>query len=196
MLQFLEVKVNLNNTWKSSEINTEVNETKNQSKNQDDMNKYLQMDDKELGMYQKLTNHDWKIRKSAYHQIRLLFQQYNLKESQEINTDFDKKENKNPYLIYKEWVTEMIIDLNQVAQLEGLNTLLVYIQNANEIKSIMYLVIPNLFDKVNLSKTNFRDIVMKIFTTIFHRNFEGIIISELTKRFNNTKKIQKFQKHQ
>ena len=81
----------------------------------------------------------------------------------------------------------MIRDTNLIAQYEGLNTLLIYYQWANDVKSVTLTIISDLLDKINLSKNNFKDITVKIIEMMFEKDMGVHILPELLKRFKTAR---------
>ena len=90
----------------------------------------------------------------------------------------------------------MIRDSNLIAQYEGLNTLHIYLICASDqnVKGTTYSTLPDLLDKVNHKKHNFKEISIKIIETMFERELGHHITTELLKRFTNArnKEISEF----
>ena len=127
------------------------------------------------------------LENSAYKEISVLFQKYVNKDSLKSEELKESELNDNPFEIYQEWLLEMIDDLNNIAQFEGLNTILIYFQYAKDIKTVALSILNPILDKININKPNFKEIVIKIIETIYYRGMENFIIAELTKRFNSAR---------
>jgi hypothetical protein len=81
----------------------------------------------------------------------------------------------------------MIKDTNLVSAFEALQCLHSYVRFAPEIKQVAFACHIYLLEKVNTSKTNFRDITMKIITCMLRRlqGPSNTILPELLKRFKS-----------
>ena len=93
----------------------------------------------------------------------------------------------NPFEKYQEWLIRMVRDSNLIAQFEGLNTLFVYCQWAQDVKSATMSTLPDLLDKINLSKNNFKDMTIKIIEMMFEKDMGAHITPELLKRFKTAR---------
>lgn len=93
----------------------------------------------------------------------------------------------NPLDKYQEWLIRMIRDSNLIAQYEGLNTLHMYLQCAPDVKNATMSTLPDLLDKINNSKNNFKEITCKIIDMMFEKEMGVHIVPELLKRFKTAR---------
>lgn len=140
-----------------------------------------------LSMPERLSHSKWQIRKNAYTEIASMFEQFASGKQFFIAGTNDVPIEYNPYEKYQEWLIRMIRDTNLIAQYEGLNTLLVYITYSQDIKNATLSTLPDLLDKINHKKNNFRDITIRIIETMFEKDMGHHIVPELLKRFKTAR---------
>jgi hypothetical protein len=140
-----------------------------------------------LNLADRLPHKKWQIRKNAYTEIADMFQGKANGDTFAFLGPNDEEIEYNPLTKYEEWIIRIIRDTNLIAQYEGLNTLLVFLHCSPEVKNTTMSTLPDLLDKVNHKKNNFKDITVKIIETMFERDMGHHILPELLKRFKTAR---------
>lgn len=140
-----------------------------------------------LSLGERLPHKKWQIRKNAYIEVANMFQGKAKGESYAYLGPNNEEIEYNPLTKYEEWIVRMIRDTNLIAQYEGLNTLYVFLNCSPEVKNTTLSSLPDLLDKINHKKSNFKDITVKIIETMFQRDMGHHILPELLKRFKTAR---------
>ena len=150
---------------------------------EDEADQKLREVEENLSFIDRLQHKKWQLRKGAYIEMANMFKNASQGEKYYQNDLDAEKFEYDPLLKYEEWLIRIIRDSNLIAQYEGLNTLFVFLAYSTEVKSTILSTLPDLLDKINHKKHNFRNISIKIIEIMFEKGFGQHISTELLKRF-------------
>ena len=143
-----------------------------------------------LTIAERLPHKKWQFRKNAYTEIADMFEHASRGENFYDTTSNGEQYEFNPLERFQEWLIRIIRDSNLIAQYEGLKTLQVYLNCAPDVKNATMSTLPDLLDKVNHKKKNFKDITISIAEAMFGREMSYYIVPELLKRFKTARNEQ------